>query len=135
MIYFIIVFLYLVFSIIYSFNTPNDGIERYDVIYFTKYDAHIDVIIFLLSSIFCMIIALLSKDDKYFKQNFIIISIVMFIQFLDQLSMFVNSLSILWYKFFSVISIVQITYIVLLIYTIIQCINYWRWYKKEELMD
>ena len=98
--------------------------------YFTKYDAHIDVIIYFFMSIGFFIIGLLIKEDKHAKQNFIILSITMFIQFLSQTSLFIKSLSILWYKFFSIISIVQIIYFVLLIYVIFLFIDYWRTYKK-----
>jgi len=73
--------------------------------------------------------------NRFTKNIFIIIGIAMFTQFLKELSIFVNAIILLWYKFLDIISLVQIIYIILLIYSIFLLIIYMRSNKKEELID
>ena len=92
-------------------------------------------LLLLIFSVVLVYSGVFEMKNRFTKNTYIILGIAMFTQFLKELSIFVNAIILLWYKFLDIISLVQIIYIVLLIYTIFLLILYMRSNKKEELID
>jgi len=100
-----------------------------------KVGSYYNLLLLLIFSVVLVCTGVFDMKNRFTKNTFIILGIAMFTQFLKELSIFVNAIILLWYKFLDIISLVQIIYIVLLIYTIFLLILYMRSNKKEELID
>jgi len=72
------------------------------------------------------------KFDKYIM---LVFSLNMFLHFLYELSYFVKSLSVLWYRSLGILSIVDIIYIILLIYSLYLLMRYIRSEKSSDITN
>lgn len=128
--FFIVVILSLLFNM---YDTLSFDLKTFSQLN-TKGSYYNTILFFFISgAFFYMCFFEYEYEFKFDKYILLVFSFNVFLQFLYELSYFVKSLSVLWYRSLGILSIVDIIYIILLIYSLYLLMRYIRSEKSSDI--